>query len=115
MNKSAALAPSNQLFKAFADPTRLRILSLMFDGERCVCHLIDALNLPQSTISRHLAYLKRAGLVESREQGTWNYYRLSKPAGKLHESLVACLAQCLDEVPQLKQDKRRLSKECKNL
>lgn len=79
------------LFRAFADPTRLRILSLLRGGELCVCHLLDILRLPQSTVSRHVAYLRRAGLVGAREDGTWNYYRLAAPASKLHRALLACL------------------------
>ena len=64
------------IFKALADETRLRILLLLLDGELCVCELIAALELPQSTVSRHLAYLKRTGWVRDRKQGVWMYYRL---------------------------------------
>ena len=64
------------IFKALADETRLRILLLLLDGELCVCELISALELPQSTVSRHLAYLKRTGWVCDRKQGVWMYYRL---------------------------------------
>jgi ArsR family transcriptional regulator len=103
---------SMQLFKAFADPTRLRILNLLRSGDLCVCNLIEVLHLPQSTISRHLAHLKRAGLVETWEEGTWNHYRLSKPANKLHQVLLGCLGQCLGDVPQLTRDKRKLTTGC---
>ncbi|OGX38606.1 MAG: hypothetical protein A3C53_08350 [Omnitrophica WOR_2 bacterium RIFCSPHIGHO2_02_FULL_68_15] len=86
------LARSHRLFRAFADPTRLRILTLLRGGERCVCHLFDVLRLPQSTVSRHLAYLRRAGLIISRAQGTWHYYRLAPPSGPVHRILLGCLA-----------------------
>ena len=66
-----------RIFKALADETRLRILPLLLEGELCVCELIAALDLPQSTISRHLAYLKNSGWVSDRRQGVWMYYRLN--------------------------------------
>ena len=62
------------IFKALADETRLRILALLLDGELCVCEIIAALGSPQSTISRHLAYLRKSGWVEGRRQGIWMYY-----------------------------------------
>jgi ArsR family transcriptional regulator len=62
------------IFKALADETRLRILALLLDGELCVCEIIAALGSPQSTISRHLAYLRKSGWVEGRRQGIWMHY-----------------------------------------
>ena len=67
-----------RLFKALADKTRLRILALLLNGELCVCDIIAALDLPQSTISRHLAYLRNAGWVRDRRQGAWVYYQLEE-------------------------------------
>ena len=68
-----------QLFKALADETRLRILSLLLsEGELCVCDLITALNLPQSTVSRHLALLRKTGWVNDRRYGVWIYYSIHK-------------------------------------
>ena len=58
-----------KLFKALSDETRLRILSLLTEGELCVCDLMEVLQLPQSTVSRHLAYLRNTGLVADRRQG----------------------------------------------
>src|SRR6266576_2174038 len=66
------------LFKALADATRLRILALLVGGEVCVCELHGALKLPQPTVSRHLAYLRRAGLVDTRRDGLWIHYRMAK-------------------------------------
>ncbi len=65
-----------QIFKALADETRLRILVLLLDGELCVCELMAALELPQSTVSRHLSYLKNSGWLEDRRAGVWIYYCL---------------------------------------
>ncbi len=63
------------LFKALADATRLRILGLLLTGEVCVCHIHESLKIPQPKASRHLAYLRRAGLVETRREGLWGHYR----------------------------------------
>lgn len=65
-----------QTFKALSDETRLRILALLTHGELCVCDLMAVLQLPQSTVSRHLAYLRNAGLLIGRREGVWMYYRL---------------------------------------
>lgn len=106
----ADLERSNRLFKTFADPTRLRILNLLREGELCVCHLNRILDVPQSRVSRHLAYLKRAGLIVTREERTWNYYRLAQPMGRLEQRLLGCLAECLVELPQLRHDRRQLAR-----
>lgn len=65
------------VFKALADATRLRIVGLLLTGEVCVCHIHEALKIPQPKASRHLAYLRRAGLVSARRAGTWIHYRLA--------------------------------------
>jgi ArsR family transcriptional regulator len=80
------------LCKALSDETRLRILALLGDGEICVCHIHGGLRLPQPMISRHLAYLRKAGLVEVRRQGIWMYYRLAVlRSAVLNEVLHAAL------------------------
>jgi ArsR family transcriptional regulator, arsenate/arsenite/antimonite-responsive transcriptional repressor len=68
------------LFKALADPTRLRLIKLLGDEEVCVCSCVKVLNTHQSKVSRHLAYLRRAGLVATRRDGKWIYYRLVNPS-----------------------------------
>src|ERR1700683_3134581 len=93
-----ALDDSIELFRAFADPVRLRLLNLLAEGEVCVCHLYEALGLPQSTVSRHLAYLRRRGLVVGRKEGLWVHYRLAKPAGSIHRELMGCLVACSREI-----------------
>src|SRR5271167_4478475 len=110
MNKQIAkpLDVSIELFKAFADPVRLRLLNLLADGEVCVCHLHEALDLPQSTVSRHLAYLRKRGLVVGRKEGLWVHYRLAKPTSDLHRKLIDCVGACFGGVELLKRDRQRL-------
>src|SRR5690348_5278668 len=101
---------SDQLFRAFADQTRLRVLALLSQrSELCVCAIVSALSLPQSKISRHLGYLRQAGLVVGRKEGLWVYYGLAKPAGHFHRGLIRCLKNCF-EVELLKHDARKLKK-----
>jgi ArsR family transcriptional regulator len=101
---------SIELFKAFADPVRLRLLNLLTGGEVCVCHLHEALDLPQSTVSRHLAYLRKRGLVIGRKEGLWVHNRLAKPAGELHRTLIGSLAACCNESDALKHDRQKLNR-----
>ena len=72
------LVEMESLFKALADATRLRILGLLLAGEVCVCDIHESLKIPQSKASRHLAYLRRSGLVETRRDGLWIHYRLGQ-------------------------------------
>src|SRR5512141_923587 len=82
------------MFRAFSDRTRLRILSLLRAGELCVCDIVDLLAAPQPKVSRHLAYLRRAGLVLARRQGMWMHYSLAPGRGPFHAKLLECLANC---------------------
>lgn len=100
----------NQMFRAFADETRLRILHLLTCGELCVCDIVDTLKLPQPKVSRHLAYLRRAGLVVDRKEGLWKHYSLTKPREKFHRGLLDCLSGCFAEVDSLSQDIKNLKK-----
>jgi ArsR family transcriptional regulator len=100
----------NLLFRAFSDGTRLRILHLVRGGEVCVGDLVKVLRVPQPTASRHLAYLRRAGLVVARKDGLWSYYSLAPARGRFHESLLACLESCFREVPELEGDARRFAR-----
>jgi ArsR family transcriptional regulator, arsenate/arsenite/antimonite-responsive transcriptional repressor len=96
------------MFKALSDCTRLRIMHMLGGGELCVCHIVDTLGVPQPKTSRHLAYLRRAGLVVCRKQGLWCYYRWAKPQGAFHARLLDCLATCCREIPELSKDAKRL-------
>jgi len=94
----------NLMFRAFSDPTRLRILHLLLDGELCVGDLVKILKVPQPTASRHLAYLRRTGLVATRRNGLWNYYALQPAANEFHRNLLKCLRGCFDAVPAIGKD-----------
>jgi len=93
-----------RFFKTLADETRLRILALLTSGELCVCDLMAALELPQSTVSRHLATLRNAGLVDDRRQGVWMYYRLAQPGKATLGQLLPLLQAQLVELPAAQQD-----------
>jgi ArsR family transcriptional regulator, arsenate/arsenite/antimonite-responsive transcriptional repressor len=106
-----SLSDTARFFKAFSDPVRLRLLNLLSeDREICVCHLHEALGLPQPTVSRHLAYLRRNGLVVGRKEGLWVHYRLAKPKSRLHRTLIGCLGTCLGERRVLDEDRRQLAR-----
>lgn len=98
-----------KIFKALSDETRLRILSLLGQGELCVCDLMAILELPQSTVSRHLATLRNAELVVDRRQGVWMYYRLAEGDGQLTLELLAALPAQLAQSQQGKDDRAALS------
>lgn len=101
---------STRVLKAFADPVRLRLMNLLAgaDGEICVCHLQGALGLPQPTVSRHLAYLRRHGLVEGRRDGLWVHYRLARQEEGLPRILLGCLGVCLGDPETFRSDRERL-------
>lgn len=100
------------LFKALADPTRLRLINLMGDAEVCVCFFVEVLKINQPKISRHLAYLRRAGVVSSRRDGKWIHYRLVQPpdahAANIFREVRAGLANEL----AMKSDRDRLETIC---
>jgi ArsR family transcriptional regulator len=89
------------LFRAFADPTRLRLLNVLAAGELCVCDLVELLGVPQPTVSRHLAVLRREGLVEVSRAWKFAHYRLAAPANDVHKNLVGCVRGCFAGVPTL--------------
>jgi ArsR family transcriptional regulator len=93
------------VFKGFADPTRIRILSLLAAGELCVCDLVEILGLPQPTVSRHLAYLRRMGLVEATREWKFAHYRLAEPTNVVHRNLLACVRSCFTGVPSLDRER----------
>ena len=105
---TATLATTPDLFRAFADPTRLRILNLLLEGEVCVCDLCSVLDEIQPKVSRHLAYLRRAGLVTVRIQGKWKYYATVEQPEGLERTLLNCVRSCLREMDELRDDLERL-------
>jgi ArsR family transcriptional regulator, arsenate/arsenite/antimonite-responsive transcriptional repressor len=103
------LASLETVFKALADRTRLRILGLLLDGEICVCDIHDSLGLPQPKTSRHLAYLRRAGLVEARKDGLWVHYRLARMDDPVMQALVDAAGHAIGHLDSGKRDRRRLA------
>lgn len=104
------LAPKNPvdlMFRAFSDPIRLRILHQIHEGELCVCDLVEILKLPQPTVSRHLSYLRKAGLVNVRQDRSWNFYTLLPGRTQFHKKLLECLGTCFRDVPELAEDSKR--------
>jgi ArsR family transcriptional regulator len=97
------------VFAAFADPTRLRILHLLLEEkELCVCDVCAVLGEIQPKVSRHLATLRRAGLVEVRREGRWKFYAVRQAPSPLHRTLLRCVGSCLADVPDLRADRARL-------
>ena len=100
-----SVAALDGLFKGFADPTRIRIVNLLAAGELCVCDLVALLQLSQPTVSRHLAYLRRTGLVAARPDLKFTYYRLADPAHPVHRSLLSCVRSAFQEVTALERER----------
>jgi len=97
-----------KLFKALSDETRLRILCLLLDEELCVCDIMEVLQLPQSTVSRHLAYLKNSGWVDDRRCGVWMYYSIVDNRNNLQKSLLESLKENLSGQEVAVADRERL-------
>ena len=98
------------LFKALADRTRLRILGLLLGGEVCVCDIHEALKIPQPRASRHLAYLRRAGLVDTRKEGLWVHYRRAPATDKVIRTLIGTVTHCLAHVHDVERDRQRMER-----
>ncbi len=99
-----------QLCQALADRTRLRILGLLLTGEVCVCHIHQSLNLAQPKVSRHLAYLRRAGLVETRRDGLWVHYRLAAMRDPVRRTVRDAVTHALGHVGTVQRDVNRLAR-----
>jgi ArsR family transcriptional regulator len=97
-------------YKALADRTRLRILALLVDGEVCVCDIHDSLRLAQPTASRHLAYLRRSGLVEARREGTWMHYRMASLHPVLR-GIVQAAGHAMSHAAGVDRDRQRFEKQ----
>jgi ArsR family transcriptional regulator len=99
-----------QTMKALSDPIRLRIvLLLQAEGELCVCDIIAVLKLPQSTVSRHLAYLKRSCWVDIRREGVWMYYSLSRDSCTVCKEVLVTLKQHASNLPETTSDRIALA------
>ncbi len=99
-----------RLFQALGDATRLRILGLLSTGEVCVCHIHETLRVSQPKASRHLAYLRRAGLVETRRQGLWVYYRLADARDPVEGTIRQAVTHALGHLEAVRRDAHRLQK-----
>src|SRR6195256_3364576 len=105
------LVKMEALFKALADATRLRILGLLLTGEVCVCDIHESLKIPQPKASRHLAYLRRSGLVETRREGLWVHYRLGTTlADPMLAAIADAVRHALTHVDVVRRDADRLEK-----
>ena len=100
------------LFKALADRTRLRLISLIGDSEVCVCFFVAILKTSQPKISRHLAYLRRAGIVAARREGKWMHYRLAEPPDQHASRIFREVRAALTEHPELQRDREKLLQVC---
>ena len=97
-------------FKALADATRLRIIGLLRAGEICVCDIHGSLGLPQPTVSRHLAYLRKSGLVSTRKDGLWVHYRLADPVDPVMHALLDAVTHALGHADSGSRDWKQLAK-----
>jgi ArsR family transcriptional regulator len=104
------LATLETLFKALADTTRLRILGLLLTGEVCVCHIHESLKIPQPKASRHLAYLRKAGLVEARREGLWMHYRIADLSDPVLQAVGQTVRHTLTHLDVVRKDADRLQK-----
>ncbi|HEY0481620.1 MAG TPA: metalloregulator ArsR/SmtB family transcription factor [Kofleriaceae bacterium] len=104
--------PLTRLFRALGDETRLRIVALLSHGELCVCHLEAALDLNQSTASRHLGILKAAGIVDSRREGTWVFYAITEQEHAMVAEALDVLTRTFGAERALRVDHAKLRKSC---
>ena len=102
----------DSFFQALGDPTRLRLLNLVAHGEICVCYFVSILKQAQPKISRHLAYLRRAGLVAARREGKWMHYTLATPSSPVVARILEATLAELRNAPAYRDDIAALSRAC---
>jgi ArsR family transcriptional regulator len=112
MARQAPAITLEELFKALADPTRRRLLNLIGEQEVCVCYFVEGLDAPQPTISRHLAYLRKVGLVEARRDGKWMHYRIVTPGSREAAEVLKASLKAMRSDPEYQRDRARLMKAC---
>lgn len=100
------------LFSALADRTRLRVLNLLSCGEVCVCYFVELLDESQPKVSRHLAYLRRAGVVNARRDGKWIHYSIARPADPTVAAVLDSTLAALERDKQMQRDRAALEKVC---
>jgi ArsR family transcriptional regulator len=112
MKKAQTDVDMERFFRALADRTRLRLINMIADDDVCVCFFVEILGLSQPVISRHLAYLRRAGLVSARREGKWMHYRIVEPTDPRAGSVLSGVRAWLASEPEMQRDRRRLVKVC---
>jgi ArsR family transcriptional regulator len=112
MGSSAKSFDLVRFFAALADPTRLRLLNLMNGREVCVCYFVETLNLGQPKISRHLAYLRNAGIVAARREGKWMHYRIEKPLNAAACAILESALSFVEADHTMQSDLTRLENAC---
>jgi ArsR family transcriptional regulator len=112
MSRNAKPYDIVKLFAALADPTRLRLLNLMNGHEVCVCYLVEILKQSQPKISRHLAYLRRAGIIKARREGKWMHYRIERPADARAASILDATLKSFQTDRNMQSDLARLGQAC---
>ena len=112
MNQKAKALDRDLFFRALADRTRLRILNLMRSEEVCVCFFVEILKTHQPKISRHLAYLRKAGIVGARREGPWMHYRIVEPADPDAARVLRDTLAWLSNDSEMQRDRERLVKVC---
>jgi ArsR family transcriptional regulator len=112
MSKKARIFDKELFFRALADRTRLRLLNLMGTEEVCVCFFVEILKTNQPKISRHLAYLRRAGIVGVRREGQWMHYRIVEPADTSAARVLKEVLSWLANDQEMQRDRERLIKIC---
>ena len=99
-------------FRALADRTRLRLINLMSQGEICVCFFVEVIETNQPKISRHLAYLRRAGIVDARRDGKWMHYQITTPPDEHAAQVLREVQAWLRADPEMQRDYKRLARVC---
>jgi ArsR family transcriptional regulator len=110
--KSQSRFSFDLLFRALADPTRLRLLNLIAAREICVCYFVEILRTSQPKISRHLAYLRKAGIATARRDGKWMHYRLAIPRDQVAARILRETLKHLRAKPEMQRDILRLRSAC---
>ncbi len=112
MSEHDSLEETENLFTALADKTRLRLLNLIRDEEVCVCFFVEALGESQPKISRHLAYLRNAGVVTARREGKWMHYRITMPEDENLRVVLETTLETLASQPEMQNEYERLIEAC---
>jgi ArsR family transcriptional regulator len=112
MAHTAKSVPLAGLFAALADTTRLRLLNLMAGREVCVCYFVEILRQGQPKISRHLAYLRRAGIVSARREGKWMHYRITPPTDTSAASILNATLASFGSDKKMQADRSKLDRAC---